>query len=454
MKSIRRSMALAMGGAAVVLLVAGGGGIYFTLRQTLTARFDESLVTKAQALVSASEVDDGKVEVDFDIQSFAGFGSRAPGDYFEIRNADGRSLARSPSLGQDHLEIDPPQRSRGMTFSSITLPDGRPGRAVEVTFSPRDDKRRAFQDLRLIVASDTGRLQTTLQTIATVLVAFGAAGLLASVLIVLAILRVGLRPLAQLAREVQQVDPSVGHRRISVDGLPDELLPVAQKINESLARIEDTFARERRFSSNAAHELRTPLAELKVMTELGVRWPEEFSATHGKEMLAVIAELETLLDRLSLLARADTGPAAVRAENAALDALLAEILHSQEAIAATRNLNLTIDSRGGTVLTDRVLWKAMAGNLVANAIHHAPAGSEVDIRLSPGTLVIANAAPHLEPGDLAQMFERFWRKPSSPGEGKHSGLGLSIARTCAESLGGTCQARLDSGRIVVEATWP
>src|SRR5690606_30267603 len=89
--------------------------------------------------------------------------------------------------------------------------------------------------------------------------------------------------------------------------LPAELVPVATGLNEWLGRLEASFDRERRFSSHAAHELRTPLAELKSMAELGAMFPEEATPERSAEMLAVANELEALLEKLALLARADAG---------------------------------------------------------------------------------------------------------------------------------------------------
>ena len=90
MNSIRRNMALRIGGAALLLSLGGGFGLYFALDGALATQFDHALATKAQALVSAAEIDNGKFEIDLDIQAFAGFGSGSPGDYFQISATDGR----------------------------------------------------------------------------------------------------------------------------------------------------------------------------------------------------------------------------------------------------------------------------------------------------------------------------------------------------------------------------
>src|SRR5690606_30406849 len=110
----------------------------------------------------------------------------------------------------------------------------------------------------------------------------------------------GLRPLGRLTREVHEIDLDGARRRVTTSDLPAELAPVAGKLNELLERVESTFERERRFTSHAAHELRTPLAELKVMAELGLRWPDEMTPRHVEDMLEVVGELEALIDALAV----------------------------------------------------------------------------------------------------------------------------------------------------------
>jgi hypothetical protein len=103
MISIRRRMTLLVCAGIALLLLVGGVAMYWTIRAVLTAQFDATLAAKAQALIVAVELDEEDLEVDLDVREFAGFGSRAGGDYFEILAADGRTLEKSPSLGNDHL---------------------------------------------------------------------------------------------------------------------------------------------------------------------------------------------------------------------------------------------------------------------------------------------------------------------------------------------------------------
>lgn len=453
MKSIRRQMALSIGATAALLLIGGGAGLYLTLREALERQFENSLVTKAQALVIASEIDDGEFEIDLDIQAFAGFGSTSPGDYFEVYDREGQPLKRSPSLGSSDLRL--PDRIAGETsgFADLRLPDGIRGRAYWEVFTPSNDLGNHFSGIRILVASDTSQLRKTLRTVAFVILAFGGGAILASLAVLSLVVRSALKPVDRLSADVQRIDAHRLSRGLEVEDLPVELQGVASKLNELLARLEISFARERRFTSDAAHELRTPLAELRAMTELGARWPEEFTAEHGREMLEVLAELEELLETLSLLARAES-EVEPHLEPVDLGASVGESLDRFGEEIGSRQLVIERDLVKGPFFTDPVLWKAIVANLLGNAVAYAPEGGTVRIEVTPGHFIVENEAPELTPSDLERLFERFWRKSSSRTEKGHSGLGLSVVRAAVAFLGGRCSASLENGRLRVEVNWP
>ncbi len=450
MIAIRQRTTLLLCGALGLLLLAGGILLYGTLRYVLVAQFDATLLAKAQALIVAAEWDDGKVEIDFNVQEFAGFGTRAHGDYFEIFRPDGRGLAKSPSLGSDRLTVS--STAAAERYADLRLPDGRPGRALWKTFAVKGE-RRGQETLQVVVASYSGSLDQFLRTIALVLVIMGGAGLVVAAFLVRLALQFGLRPLETLAEQVRAIRADRLHKRLPVDGLPVELQPIAEKLNEMLERLEAGFARERRFSSHAAHELRTPLAELKIMVDLITRWPEEFTPERGKEMLKVLAENEALLDQLALLSRAETGSGTLERQMVSLPEAVAAAVQKVRAGADSRGLTLQTEVAPESLLTEPVLWNAILHNLLTNAVSHAPSGAVVSVRASAHLLAVSNAAPDLAPEDVGHLFERFWRKSAARSERQHSGLGLSIVAASVALLGGSCAADLQDGILTIEVSW-
>jgi len=460
MRSIRSrltaSLCLATGG----LLLIAGLFVFLATRKILMDQFDETLIAKGRAIVTAAEIDDGELEVEITLEDFTGFGES--GDYFEIRRESGKVEMGSPSLmgsaAESHPEIGEvrvPKDFEARIYSG-TMADGRRARFFVQRFIPRGGKKKRplFADLHLVVASPTADLDRSIAGVAVILAIAGVGTLLVTVPLVRVALARGLRPLGDLSRQVQAIGPERLDRRLDEADMPAELLPVAAGLNAWLARLDESFQRERRFSSHVAHELRTPLAELKMLAESGARWRDEATPERCGEMVEVIDELDGLLEKLSLLARADAGRQPLQLVAMDLEQALDAVLARVAPRAAKRGLHLATDVEAGSFVSDPDLISAMLANLIGNAVAYAPEKSRVEVRLSPDRIVVTNPAPGLVPEDLPHLFERFWRKDVSRTGYGHSGLGLSIVGSCAALLGGRCEARLNpAGELEMIVRW-
>ena len=445
--------------AMAALLLATGVGVFLTMRHLLHSRFDETLTAKARALITASEIDGKQFEIDLIVHEFAGFGEGGD-DYFEIRRLAGGVFQSSPSLaagradppGIGHVPVpadDVPRLFNGK------LGDGRLARFYVSRFYPKGDKRGRHQDLYLVVASPTGALLRDLAMLGTVLGVAAGAALLLMVPVIRRNLNLGLRAVDGLSSDVSRLEPERLHERLDPAPLPMELKPVALRINDWLARLEASFERERRFSSHAAHELRTPLAELRSMAELAARWPEEATREHFEAMVAVTGELGALIEKLSMLGRADAGGIIVVGETMRLAESLTQPLARAGDKAAKRDIRIERRVEDALVETDPVLWQAIVQNLLDNAVSHSPSGSIVQVESGVGLFAVTNPAPGLETEDLDHLFEQFWRKDPARGGYGHSGLGLSIVRACVGLLGWTYAVNLSSDhRLRIEIRWP
>jgi signal transduction histidine kinase len=241
--------------------------------------------------------------------------------------------------------------------------------------------------------------------------------------------------------------------RLETGQLPKELRGIGEKLNVLLARVEAALGRERRFSSHAAHELRTPLAELKIIAEMIGKWPDEATPERSQEMLEVIAELEEVLEKLSLLARADAGACPLQVETVDLTASIERAVERESAASASRGLRIRARIEPGPFRTDPVLWQTILVNLLGNAVAYAPRCSTIQLEASPRSLTITNAAPDLAAADLDHLFERFWRRNTARDGRNHSGLGLAIVQSSVRVLEGTCQATLVKGELHMRIDW-
>lgn len=459
MISIRRRLTLLLCLAIGGLFIATGLGVFLAMRELLQRQFDETLTAKARAIITASEIDDGDFEIDLTVQDFAGFGSGGD-DYFEIRRRDGRLFMKSPSLegAGFRITLDPRAEAPRDDFPRLfpgTLGDGRSARFYVQHFRPKDDKKQRFRDLHLVVASPNRGMHLQLALLATVLGVAGGTALVTMVPLIRLGLRGGLKPLDRLSADVKAIRPESLDQRLDPERLPVELAPVATGLNEWLGRLEASFERERRFSSHVAHELRTPLSELRGLAEVGSMWPDDATPQRCAEIVKVADELQALLDKLTLLARADAGREPVLPEATAFVGSIETALTRLAPLAAKRRIRIESDLVDGPFISDPALWTTIVQNLLGNAISHAPQGSTVTVRAKPGSLRVRNLAPDLSPDDLDHLFERFWRKDASHSGYEHSGLGLSIARACTELLGGKLIARLDrNGFLEVSTSVP
>ena len=447
MISIRRQLTRKMLAAFFVLLSGALAAIYFAARDELIEQFDDALRAKALAVSSLTAEEGGRIQVDVTDRLFRSFGKDDPADYFEIWRATGEAVARSDSLAGADLprpdRLDRPRRVR--------LPDGHIGRALLLKFSLAEEGgerhgSEARPQLLLVVASDDEGLAEAL----TELLSIGAVSgiLLAGAMLWLipSVLKHGLQPLAQLGEQAARINAESLTTRFPTAGVPEELQPIVSRLNELLARLEISFERERRFSADLAHELRTPLAELRSLAECAIKWPDSREAGADQDVLAIAMQMQTIVTHLLMLARAEHQQAAGPREWVDVRALVEDTWQSYRTQAEERGLKVHWDLTPVNIPADAGLVRSILGNLFENAVDYAPAAGEVRIRLESGDgsviLRVANRADGLEPADVPKLFDRFWRKEEARSGGRHFGLGLPLARMFAQAMGWTLTAAM------------
>jgi signal transduction histidine kinase len=214
-----------------------------------------------------------------------------------------------------------------------------------------------------------------------------------------------------------------------------------------LRRLQTAFERERQFSDDLAHEFRTPLAELRCLAELALKWPDTRSADTDRQVLAVAMQMESIINRLLAIARSEEGRVPVAPERVNLAALVTAVCQPLQAQAAARQLAIETEvSESVEIRSDPVLLRSILTNLVENAVDYSQAGGTVRIQSETHngvfTLEVTNPAERLHAEDVPRVFDRFWRKDAARSSPEHTGLGLSLARAFAASLGYTLSAAL------------
>ena len=225
---------------------------------------------------------------------------------------------------------------------------------------------------------------------------------------------------------------------LSLEPWPRDLHPLVRGINRLFARIERAVQHERAFLDNAAHQLRTPLAAVKLQAQLIAQETdpaerEALTRRLGESVDRAAATTDNLLTlaRLEAHAEPEGRLGDLRAETVAALADLAPL-------AARREVELSFEGPERAPAGDPVLLRLIATNLIENALNHAPAGSEVAVRLIADeqgvSLSILDQGPGIPAGERRKVLQRFYR--AQPGRQRGSGLGLSIVSEAVRLLGG------------------
>lgn len=453
MKSIKRTLAACLLLGFGLLIAGGGLLIYYLTRGALTNRFDAKLRVEALSIITVTKQERERVEVKFIDRYIREFDDAVATEFFQAWYPNGKTIHRSDSLKRDDL----PQRFGTMdqpVYWNLTLPNGRPGRGIGLRFVPQPDRkdRESYQpdlEVGLVVAGDRRDLDQALTALRNALLAVGVAGSAATFLLVALTLARGLAPLRRVADQAAQIDALTLRNRFPTDGLPLELVPICNRLNELLARLEDSFRRERSFSSDVAHELRTPIAELRSLADVGLMWPGDDQAATAafKDTRAIARQMESIVTHLLAIARCESGKPSLVAETVDVRKLIEDLWRPFAPRAAEAQLQVALEvPPDQTIESDRAMLSSILNNLIDNAVTYTPRGGSIRIAFqreqSIRRFIVINNVNDLAPEDLANLFERFWRKDASRSSSEHSGLGLPLCKAFADSLGMTLHAQL------------
>ena len=248
------------------------------------------------------------------------------------------------------------------------------------------------------------------------------------------------QPLAYLGHEVSRRGPA-DLKPLSDGGAPTEVQPLVERLNALFARISQSMQSERRFTSHAAHELRTPIAAIRAQAEVArdTRDP----AARAPALDRVIAGCDRaarLVDQMLLLARIDERAAQGEPPATRLDQAAMRVIADLAPAALDQGVALELATdEAVTVAADAALLEVLLRNLVDNAVRHAGAPGPVTVRClrgaGTGVLEVSDRGPGVRPDEIGQLGRRFYRASSARGPG--SGLGLSIVQRIAENSGAT-----------------
>jgi signal transduction histidine kinase len=389
------------GGSMLAVLLVLGTVLYGAVARSLEASGIAALEARAGAI--AELIEDPRRA----LQIGVAFGGRGSGTFALVLRPDGRPLA----LPGMRLPAGLPD----LTSAAAALVDGRDVRVARIEdvpvriLSERVTARR-LGDLVVQVVGDRTAEQRTLDVLRVVLL------------------------VGSLLAAVAAGAAAAWYARWA-------LVPV----RDALAAQRAALRRQRQFAADASHELRTPLAVIASAVEYLRRHPERPVGEVADALDDIGAEtgrLGRLVDDLLLLARSDSGAVSLERLPVDLGAIAEEAVATRAKLAAERGVAVEVRVEPSLVEGDAARLRRLVGNLLDNAIRHAPPRGHVWLRVggdgSGVELVVEDDGPGIRPEHLPRVFDRFWRAPGAPGEG--SGLGLAIAAWIVERHGGRIAA--------------
>jgi signal transduction histidine kinase len=237
----------------------------------------------------------------------------------------------------------------------------------------------------------------------------------------------GLAPLRRVVKEVEQIDVESLGQGVDAEGIPREIRPVIAALNRALARVNDSVARMKRFTANAAHELRTPVAIMRARLE------NTEQSTFRNELMRDASRIQAIVEQLLISARLSedevSGDQAVD-----LTDVVCQVVADYSPLARRIDLGIAFESPDEAIFiygNQRAIESVLA-NLIDNALRAEPAGGTVVVRVEDNAIIqVIDHGEGVPPGDREKIFEPFWRgSEAKPG----AGLGLSITRELVDKL--------------------
>ncbi|PVV18681.1 MAG: hypothetical protein B6D78_15590 [gamma proteobacterium symbiont of Ctena orbiculata] len=466
MHSIQTKLNVSIISALIVVLSLTAVFLHTRIKNHVVEVYDTGLFDKAQALISLTELDEEGLEFDFAEDGLMSeFLAGDSPEYYQLWEEGERLLIKSPSLAESNLPLAGVAIDTFQT-SNLRLPDGRKGRLIEISFMPRveidEDEIGELIELpqpkpiSLVFARERDSLNRTLFSIGFTIFLVIITVLLVSALLVWRLIGKGLMPLSSLAKQVGEIDESNLDARLKHEGVQSlEIAPIENQLNYMLERLQSAFEREQRFSSNVAHELRTPLSELRTLSEVGQMMPDDPKQVNAffTDVGEISQQMEKIVTTLLELTRSEAGLLHSDPEDIELSRFCDEAWQ-QSVNSQYASKKLVKQIPGDLIIsTDREKFSMILCNLFINAVSYSPEEEEIEIsaeiRNNNVVLCVKNVATDIKPEDIVHMKDRFWRKDKAKGDYDHSGLGLTLVDALARIIHLDVKLALDSQRVFV-----
>ncbi|GAC1381423.1 MAG: ATP-binding protein [Ktedonobacteraceae bacterium] len=479
---IRAQLTLWYTAIFALLILLFSAIFYTTLQSSLASGVDTALQIRAQQIAGGISVECGNITVQDVTGELPGLDSTVmsrkqcnrPSEVNQTDSSNGKgqtgtqsdvnvgTLVRILTVKGQISYITPAFRMLAVPSASISQPlhgvawqgtvVASNGQTVRVYSVALTDNGTAFGVLQ--VGESLSQLTTTLQSITIALLIIAPFVLLLSTLGSYWLAKRAFKPIQHLTRTAQNIKAGDLHQRVPVPHTRDEVQDLALTLNEMIRRLELAFTQQRRFVADASHELRTPVAVIRSITDVALK-----QSLVAEEYIAVLHDVNAesehlgqLINDLLALARADEGQIQLDCEPIRLDFLAFDVAATMEPLAIEHGIGLQVQTlEPATVLGDTARLIQVIMSLMDNALTYTGRGGTVTLSVGVGDatahLEVSDTGIGIAPEDVAHIFERFYRADPARSRAKGgSGLGLAIVDWVVRAHTGSITVRSQLGQ--------
>jgi len=421
--------------------------------------FDRSLQSKAGMLMTLVHKTDEGFSFNFSSEFMPEFAGEIEPEYFQIWSKEG-TFTRSKSL--DLFEVkNLPFEDLEIGESKIRplqLPDGRDGRVFYSRFIPQGKdntsedtyKKTNDEPLTLAYASSSEEVDFVLWLIDVIFIVTTITVIVFIRLFVRKAIDTSLAPLIKLNQDISQLSITSEGSQIFIQEPVKELLPIVESLNAFIKENRQLYLREKRLTSDIAHEIKTPIAELINMAEVAIRFPNEIELNEDfkPEALKISLRLKNIVSNLLLLHKYSNGKL-IKQDACDLNQVIIRVLENTD----LSRVNLELNENAPAIISNLFALESIISNLVNNAKQYSPLNSKilVSTMISKEKLLFLSVTNSLiEPlsdNDIDQLFDPLWQKDTSRTSNDNFGLGLSIAKTLSKAIDAQLSAEVSDRKI-------
>lgn len=462
--SLAVRLTVSIGAVITVVLLAFG----WIIERSISNHFIQQDVDELNAVLQALQHTIATLPNDYDPEALqATFASAISGHHnaqYRIATSTGSVIYSSPGPDLERFtKLSQPVERIEIDTVGIWKGHDETYRGAVVQVTP--DSRTEMENLTITIATGIDFHLHYLESFRNYLRLVTVAAALIAIVFTWLAVHQGHAPIRRISREIGRIKSDQLHIRLAPDTMPAELVELAKSFNQMLDRLEDVFRRLSDFSGDIAHELRTPITNIRTQTEVALS--QARSVEQYREILYSNLEeydrMAKMVGDMLFLAQADNK--LLKPEFVAID-LATEIRTLFDyfgAWAEERGVALALSGGPAQMLGDRLMIRRALSNLLSNAIRYTPAGQTVTVQLERITastasnvkVRIQNPGPPIPAEHLSRIFERFYRPDSSrQRSGEGAGLGLAISKSIIEAHGGTISASSNEHATIFEICSP